>query len=53
MGGIEDLPWAAYKGEDGHDRDGFMLLCTRIADCKTTYIHPDGGGFYVSLDIKV
>ena len=33
---IEDPPWVAYRVVDGHQRDGFMLFCTRLAECKTS-----------------
>ena len=32
---IEDPSWATYKKEDGHQRDGFMQFCMRLAECKT------------------
>ena len=31
---IENLPLADYKEDDGHHRDGFMVFCTRLAECK-------------------
>ena len=34
MRDIENLPWAGYKEEDGHKRDGFIVFCTRLAECK-------------------
>ena len=32
--GYRESVMAAYKEEDGHQRDGFMF-CTRLAECKT------------------
>ena len=29
---IEDTPWAAYKEDDGHQKDGFMLFCMMLAE---------------------
>ena len=30
----ENLPWPGYE-EDGHQRDGFMVFCMRLAEYKT------------------
>ena len=37
---IEYPPVAAYNEEDGHQRDGFMLCCMRLARWKTTTLIP-------------
>ena len=39
---MENPPWAAYKKEDGQQKGGFMLFCVRLAEGKTSYIHPEG-----------
>ena len=27
-----ELEWASYKKEDGHQRDGFVFFCMRLAE---------------------
>ena len=31
----EKRPWAVYIELDGHQRDGSMVFCTMLAECKT------------------